>query len=258
LSDPGGSESRPPIKRRPVVIKDADPSLQAERLIKVRREITRAEEMTRIEQIEAEAREKADAMLAKARVQAEEMVTKARQEADSIRTNAREQGELDAKREALERLRGLISLLEERCRSLAEARADFLKSNLPGIIDFACALAGKILICEMRTRPDAVARRAQALLDRMPPGTPVTLSVSPDDLDVIERYLQETGTRADSIIPSLRSDPSIASGGMRLESDSGLIDARLLEALEGLGELLVEQARQRAESPLTGEAPDAP
>lgn len=258
MSDTDRTESRPPAKPRRVVIKDASLSSQAERLIKVRREITRAEEMTRLEQIEAEARQKADDLLAKARAEAEETVSKAREEADGIRATARQHGELDAKREALERLQGLVSSLEERCRTLGEARAQFLKANLPGIIELACALARKVLVCEMRTRPEAITKRAQALLDRMPHGVPVVLSVCPEELDIVERYIRETGAPPDSILPSLQSDPSVSPGGMRLESDSGLIDARLLDALEKLGNLLVEQARQQADSSTKGEEQDAP
>ena len=75
-------------------------------------------------------------------------------------------------------------------------------------------------------------------------------------MEVIERYLHEAGGPSDTILPALRSDPAIPLGGMRLESDSGLIDAGLLDALEQLGDILVDQARLHNEAPSPGEAPD--
>jgi len=215
---------------------------QAEQLVKVRREITRAEEMTRLEIIENEAREKADAILTEAKKQAEQILSAAKGEADSIRSKARQDGDLTAKREALQKLEGLISELEKEINSLRIARLEFLKENLPGVMDFACSVAEKIMVCELSTRPDAIAKRARELLERMPPGAAVTLSACPDDIEVIERYLHETGGRGDGILPALRSDPSMKSGDIRLQSDSGRIDAKLLDGLEELGSLLNDQA----------------
>ncbi len=242
MSDPTETPKRYPDESKPVVIKGVPVGEQAERLVRVRREIIRAEEMTRLEQIEAEARKKADAILSEAQRQADEILGKARSEADSIRRNAREDGDLTAKREALEKLAGLILQLETEIGRLQAARSDFLRSNLPGVIDFACALARKVLVSELGTRPEAIAERARALLERMPPGRSVTLIASPDDIEVIKSYLHETGASADAIMPSLRSDPGMSSGDMRLESDSGMIDSRLLNVLEEFGDLLTEQA----------------
>jgi flagellar biosynthesis/type III secretory pathway protein FliH len=225
-----------------VVLKGPVVGSQAERLVKVRREVTRAEEMTRMEQLESEARQKADGILSAARTQAEDMLSKAKIESESIRKKAREDGDLTAKREALEKIAGLIKSLENEVQGLKAVRSDFLRRNLSGIVDFACSLAEKVLVYELRTRPELVAQRAQALLERMPPGTQVTMAVSPDDLDVIERYLNSAGGPAGTLRPALQSDPSIQTGCIRLESDLGRIEARLLDELNRLGNILSDQA----------------
>ena len=136
--------------------------------------------MTRVEQIEAEARKKADEMLARAQAEVEALVVEARKESDSIRRTAREEGENNAKLEALDRIAGLITTLDNECKRLRAARGAFMSTNLPGILEFACAVAKKILINELRTRPEAIADRARTLLERMPIDAPVTLTVSPN------------------------------------------------------------------------------
>lgn len=247
MSEPTHREPRPPTDPASPVIKGVPVAGQAEQLVRVRREITRAEEMSRAEQIEHEAREKAEAFLNKAKAEAEQMVAKARGEADSIREKARSDGDLGAKREALQRLAGLISNLEKEIALLKSVRADFLRTNVNGIIDLACAIAQKIMVHELNTRPEAVAQRARALLERMPTGVGVTITASPDDIETIQRYLIEAGGPSDAILPALRSDPSMDTGCMRLESDCGRIDAGVLDVLEGIGSILNEQARHFAE-----------
>jgi flagellar biosynthesis/type III secretory pathway protein FliH len=106
----------------------------------------------------------------------------------------------------------------------------------------------------MKTRPEVVAERACVLLERMPPSVQVTLCVSPDDLEALERYFQAGGGPLNRITPSLKSDPAISSGSMRLESDAGLINAGLMDTLEEVGRFLIEQARtqMQANSPPGG------
>jgi len=221
---------------------------QAEKLIKVRREITQSEHMTRMEQIEHAAGEKAMEILNAARTEAKSLVSKAQGEADSIRKKARSDGDLTAKREALEKLQSLITQLENDINTIRDVRADFLKHNLDGVIDLACGLAAKVIVSELNTRPEMIAQRARELLDRMPPSTSVVLTASQEDIDVIQTYLSDTGGPDDMFKTSLRSDPELKSGCLRLESDSGRIDAGLLDVLEEIGSILKEQACQISET----------
>lgn len=246
MSDTSSRSEQGPVKPRPIILKDTVVGTQAERLVKVKREISRAAEMTRMEQLETEAQARADEILALAQTGADQILAEAKSDAESMRIKAREDGDLTAKREALEKIAGLIKSLETEVAALKEIRADFLKYNLAGIIEFACSVAKKTLVCELRTRPELIAERAGTLLERMPPGSQVTMTVAPEDLDVIERYLNEAGGPADTIHSSMKSDPSIPSGSIRLESDLGRIEARLLEELQSIGDILGDQALHQA------------
>ncbi len=245
MSDPEANKIHPLNKPDVVLVKGIPIAGQAEQLVRVRREINKTEEMTRIEQLEHAANEKIAALLKNAHTEADSIVSGAKNEAESIRSKARSDGDLAAKREALEKIKGLLTQLENEIHMMKENRAEFLDSNLTGIIELSCDLARKILINELHTRPRTIAERARALLERMPPGVEVTLSVSPDELDVIETYLHETGVAAENIVTSLRSDPTLTTGSLRIESDNGMIDAKFLEALEEIGSLLKDQAKNR-------------
>lgn len=245
VSDPEANKIHPLNKPDVVLVKGVPIAGQAEQLVRVRREINKTDEMTRVEQLEYAANEKIAVLLKNAHAEADKIVSDAKNEAETIRSNARRDGDLAAKREALEKLRGLLTSLENEIQLMKENRTEFLDSNLLGIIELACDLARKILINELHTRPGTIAERARALIERMPPGVEVTLSVSPGELDVIETYLHETGVSAENIVTSLRSDPTLSTGSLRLESDNGMIDAKFLEALEEIGSLLKEQAENR-------------
>jgi len=231
---------------------------QAEKLVRVRRELSQTDRMTRLEQIEHEAKLRADEITGKAEAEAERLVATARQEAENIRAKARQDGDLAAKREALQKIAALITTLQAEISELQKSRQDFMRANLDGIIDFSCSLASKVLLCELNTRPKAVAERAAALIDRMPHGPKLILTVSSHDLDVIETYLHEAGGPSDVLMPVLRSDPDIEPGSIRIESDNGYIHAKYLEALEELGCIISQQARELADmAPETGDVDDS-
>ena len=238
-----------PEEPKPIAMKGIPVAEQAEKLIRVRREITQTENLTRLEQIELSAREKADKILSQARSEADKLISDARNEAESIRAKARQDGDFTAKREALAKLQKLISTLENEINTVRVIRADFLNQNLEGIIDLACALAQKVIVSELTTRPEMIAQRAQELLSRMSPGSKVVLTASQDDIDVIQTYIADISGPDDMFKTSLRSDPKLKSGCLRLESDSGRIDARLLDILEELGSILKEQACHIALNP---------
>lgn len=242
MTDPEPNKANTPTRSDSVIFKGVTVGGQAEQLVRVRREIAQSEELTRIELLEKEAREKIDALSAKAGAEAEKLIADAKNEADQIRNKARADGDLAAKREALGNMEGLLTNLENEINVLKETRQSFLESNLPGIIDFSCNLAKKILLCEIHAHPRAIAERAMVLLERMPPGAELTLAVSPQDKEIVETYLKETGGTSTHLLTMLKSDPDLKRGSMRFESDNGRIDAGFLTALEEIGSLLKDQA----------------
>ena len=246
MSDPQEGNNPRGEEPRPVIIKGLPVAGQAERLVHARREIIKIEELTRAEQIELDAGKKGEEIIEQAKAKAQDTVSLAEKQAEEIRRDARQSGETSGRKEALSKLTSLITSLEKEVGRLKDVRSEFLRNNIVGIVEFACALAERILVTEMRVRPEILGERACALIDRMPPGSALSLRVCPEDLETVERYLRDGGGPVSRTIPSLRSDPSIQPGSIRIESDAGLIDAGLLDALKDLGTILVEQARTQA------------
>lgn len=247
MSKPDDEIYPQPAEPPQVIIKGTPISAQAERLIKVRRELSKAEDMTRAELIEEEARKRAEQIIADAEKRAQELIEEAGRQADSILSKAYQEGEAAGRVQSLNRLEELISSLKKEINLLQNQRSEFLRQNLPGIVAFACALAERILIAEIKSRPEVIADRACALLERMPPDSHVVLSICPEELETVERFIQASGGHYDTLMVSLRSDPSLSRGSIRLESDTGRIDADFLEALERVGQVLIDQARHQQE-----------
>lgn len=101
----------------------------------------------------------------------------------------------------------------------------------------AVAMARKILLHEIETRPETIIDGVRAALDLLPEGAErVRIVVNTADVDLLRRTLMETADAPESIVTG--SD-DIQRGGCRISSPCGDIDAtletRMQRILESLG-----------------------
>jgi len=108
-------------------------------------------------------------------------------------------------------------------RSVGEQLDALQQEMARALATTAAALARQVLRSELAMRPEAVAAVAeQAIAALLPSARHVVLRVHPDDHALIAAH------SADAIAARgarLVSDPQIARGGCRIESDIGLVDA---------------------------------
>ncbi len=106
-----------------------------------------------------------------------------------------------------------------------------------GLADTAVQLARQVVRSELVARPELVAEVArQALADMLLSARHISLHVHPEDIDFVAQGLHETlaarGAR-------LLADAQVQRGGCRVESDLGLVDARIeqrwAQAVQTLG-----------------------
>lgn len=119
-----------------------------------------------------------------------------------------------------------------------DAQLGALESQLAqGLADTAAQLARQVLRSELAAQPEQVADVArQALADMLLGARHISLHVHPEDLDFVAQGLHETlaarGAR-------LLADAQVQRGGCRVESDLGLVDARIeqrwAQAAQALG-----------------------
>jgi len=169
-----------------------------------------------------------------ARVEPEPAVDPAQQHAHALRA-ARQSGYQEGYRDGLVALEGFKQSFASQTtaqvgalvRSVGE-QLDALQQEIARAVAVtATALARQVLRSELRAQPEAVAAVAeQAIAALLPSARHVVLRVHPDDHALIATH------SADAIAARgarLVSDPQIARGGCRVESDIGLVDATIDE-----------------------------
>ena len=164
------------------------------------------------------------------RAEPEPAADPAEQQAHALRA-ARQSGYQEGYRDGLVALEGFKQSFASQTtaqvgalvRSVGE-QLDALQQELArALATTAAALARQVLRSELALRPEAVAAVAeQAIAALLPSARHVALRVHPDDHALIAAH------SADAIAARgarLVSDPLIARGGCRIESDIGLVDA---------------------------------
>jgi flagellar assembly protein FliH len=154
--------------------------------------------------------------------------------AQQLRT-ARQSGYQDGYRDGLVALEGFKQSFASQTttqvgalvRSVGEQLDALQQEMARALATTAAALARQVLRSELAMRPEAVATVAeQAIAVLLPSARHVVLRVHPDDHALIAAH------SADAIAARgarLVSDPQIARGGCRIESDIGLVDATIDE-----------------------------
>lgn len=177
------------------------------------------------------AREEGKQILSGAEDQAESIVSKAEADADAIRAKAKDEG-YEA---GLGELHDLIAeFREQRKKLLEDSRDDILK--------LAVKIAGKILGREVEQSEDALTDIVLRAMRGIGTEKRIEVRVSPDDLKAIrknrKKLLDEVGPNKEI---ELREDPTVTPGGCIVESDLGIIDARLETQLRVLERALLNK-----------------
>lgn len=176
-----------------------------------------------------DARAAARRVLGAAEIEAERRVVEAQAAADDIRDAARARGYEDGLAEVNELL---VRFRDEREKKLLEHKAD--------VVGLAVRVAGKILGREITERPetftDLVIRAVRGIRHEKR----IQIRVHPDDLSLaragLERLRDEVGPGKEI---EIREDRAVTGGGCVVETDLGIIDARLETQLKTLEKALV-------------------
>jgi type III secretion protein L len=120
-----------------------------------------------------------------------------------------------------------------------------LADSEPELIRLAVRIAEKIIGEELRLNPQATVSIARQCLQWLRRERSVMLRVSPAEMDLLrERInsLHEIGGPQRSI--EVIADPAISPGGCIVESEYGVIDARLETQIRSMEEILLGAARK--------------
>jgi type III secretion protein L len=169
-----------------------------------------------------------------ARAQARSIVEAAQQERQAILDAARHEGYEHG-------LREWNSAVGE----VDTARDRYLADSELELIRLAVRIAQKILAAELRLNPEAIVSLARESMQSLGRERSLTLRVSPDSIELMRdriHSLRETAgpRRSIEVVP----DRSVEPGGCIVESEYGVIDARLETQMRCMEELLLRAARK--------------
>jgi flagellar assembly protein FliH len=197
-----------------------------------------------------------------ARGEPEAPLDPAAQHAQELRA-ARQSGYQDGYRDGLVALEGFKQSFASQTttqvgalvRSIGEQLDALQQEMARAVANSAAALARQVLRSELAMRPEAVAAVAEQAIDALLlSARHIVLRVHPDDHALIAGHSAEAiAARGVRVV----SDPQVARGGCRVESDIGLVDATIDErwrrAVAALGS---ELAWQTAGAPTAITAPE--
>lgn len=154
------------------------------------------------------------------------------EEASRSRAEIEERARVDGEAQGLQRY---IRAIDE-----LTARLDlYFAGAEPELVKLAVGIARKVLGEELRLNPDAVLAIARQSLAGARRSREITLRVNPSDAPGFEQAEAALRLPA-SVALEVRPDPAIESGGCVIETDLGVIDARLETQLR-----VIERALER-------------
>ncbi|MGI5818242.1 MAG: FliH/SctL family protein [Armatimonadota bacterium] len=144
-------------------------------------------------------------------------------------------------------------LVQAMLAGFARQRRELLMELQPYVVRIAVEVARRIVRRELQTDPGLTARTVGAALDQIATASETRVRVHPLDARLLKSTIREIVPAPDEaaslqIIP----DGSIERGGCVVESDRGIVDARLQTQFEEMqGRLLdgLEETRSRGSDP---------
>ena len=189
------------------------------------------------------------AYLSKVRSEAEGIIKKARDEAARIRTQAMEEGrkaalqavEATLKTKIEQQLASLIPALKQAVTQILDARQSWQRHWEQHALRVASAIASRIVRREIDKVPLITLDLVREALNLAAGNERITLRLHPDDQatlgDRAGQLAQELGSLAEVRVVA---DPSISSGGCRVDTEFGSIDQQLEAQLARITEELLD------------------
>lgn len=197
-------------------------------------------------------------LLEKAQSEAREIIVTAQEEADVIRSQVyeeakliREQARQDGYEEGLRTAHEEMEedrrlALEQNQLIIEEARKmklQILKSAEPDIIRLVMAISKKVIASELKTNPDIIVNVVREAINYLDNPQNIKVYVNPSELDKLLHLgnldsLNDIGSQA--INTEIRGDSRITPGGCVIESENGIVDARIETKIQNIEKGLQE------------------
>ncbi len=193
------------------------------------------------------ARQEARNIVADAREEAEVTMAAAQQEAVNIKNQSRTEGYDQGLREAQKDSEADRQAVLEQCKEILEearrSKIKIMESSTADMARIAMAVAKKIIATELMTNPNIITNVIREAIGFIDQASNIHVYVNPQEIekvlsDVADNQLNEIGQR--ELKNEVVADKRIAVGGCVIESDMGIVDARIETRIEKVEQALQE------------------
>ncbi|HXN31419.1 MAG TPA: FliH/SctL family protein [Polyangiaceae bacterium] len=171
-----------------------------------------------------------------ARLAADRIVEEARSRAEAIAIRARDDARSEAARGAREAEEQAEAKIAARWLALRQAEGERLKRDSERVIAVGVVLAERLLGTALELAPALIADLARTAIAEARGARRIAVEAHPLDASALRRHLGVAGLDTQSV--EVREDEALARGQLRLQTDVGIIDAKLAPRLERLAAAL--------------------
>lgn len=185
--------------------------------------------MDLLNQARSEARETINV----AQDEAELIRSKALEEAHEITDRARQSGYEEGLRQAQEAIEADRQLAmiqgQEILQEANRIKMTMFESSEADMVRLSLAIAKRVVATELQTNPDIIVNILREALAYLNQPDNITLFVNPVDIDTILDAVENVNLLdgQNNLQSEVKPDDQILSGGLKIESDSGSVDARI-------------------------------
>lgn len=207
---------------------------------------------------------KADAerILSEAQLKAKKLIEQSKLYAETAFKNAQREGfakgQEDGRKAGREETSGIIHAARD---TMAEVTAEIGKLTQraeDSLAQLAIRIAERIIGSEVALNSNVVINMVKANLERVKERERVVIHVNPEDLEIV-RSKRDVFSQ---FVPQVRSldiesDPRVERGGCMIETNLGIVDARISTQLEAIEQAFSQQSPPPEESEEEAEEPNA-
>ncbi len=144
----------------------------------------------------------------------------------------------EAKLELTQRLSSMESLLQR----MEQLKNRLLIDNEATLIQLVFHTAKKMALRDLKDNPEAVQHILKDVVGEIQENERVTVRLSPDDLQFLESLQEKSGQKIESLQRvKFVAEESITSGGCKIETDYGSVDATVEERVERTWQTLLSR-----------------
>jgi flagellar assembly protein FliH len=179
------------------------------------------------EDLEAQARAKAMAIVTEARRQAEEVLNQAREHTAELRLQAYQEGYNEGRDEGLAQARRemeqALALVQATAREAKQLRDRIIAGSERQVIELVLDVVRKVIATELDSNPRLVVETVERAMKRLGSQRVVRIRVNPAELETVRVAFAEAAERDWDIT----EDGVVSLGGCIIDTEAGTIDARL-------------------------------